>query len=107
MGKTFSTAKGDTRVCPGGTLLSRKKETGVLEPADLTGAMVRFVMMKNSTVLIDKEAINLPEKGRVVYPWQPGETDTAGVFRAWFKVTYPDGKTETHPNVGSLLISIS
>ena len=100
--RTFTTKKGDTRVCPGGTLLSPKGT-----PLNLVGATVRFIMKDKSTVLIDKEAVVLDaENGRVAYPWQPGETDTAGIYQGWFKVTYQDMKTETFPNSGSLLIVI-
>lgn len=92
--------RGDTRTAPDIDLI-----TPAGNPVDLTGATVRFLMMKGSTVLIDKEATIIDaEGGRVAYFFESGETNLSGSMKAWFKVTYPDYRTETFPNEDYIII---
>lgn len=76
-------------------------------PVDFTGAEVRFLMMKGQTVLIDREAyIEDAEGGILAHHFEDGDTDSAGIFKAWFKVTYNDGSRETFPDSGCIIINI-
>lgn len=78
------------------------------EVVDLTGAEVRFLMMRGRNVLLDHVPAYIEDltTGTVAYHFEDGDTDTAGIFKAWFKVTYPDGSRETFPNSGSIIINI-
>lgn len=80
------------------------------EVIDISGASVRFHMSDyaGEEVMIDAEAaIEDAENGVVYYDWQEGDTAEAGEFKAEFEVTYSDGKVETFPNEGYIIIAIS
>ena len=83
-----------------------------LEPATvvLTGATVRFQMRaRNGAVLMDVAALVVTATGTptVEYSWQAGDTATAGLYEAEFRVTYADGKIETFPNDGFILVRVN
>jgi hypothetical protein len=83
-----------------------------LDPAtvDLTGASVKFQMRpRNGAMVLDVTASIVTATGTptVEYSWQTGNTATAGVYEAEFRVTYANGKIETFPNVGFILLRIS
>jgi hypothetical protein len=83
-----------------------------LEPAtvDLTGATVRFQMRaRNGSVILDVGALVVTATGTptVEYSWQAGDTATAGLYEAEFRVTYADGKIETFPNGGFIRVGIN
>jgi hypothetical protein len=42
----------------------------------------------------------------VLFAFEPGETDTAGTYRAEFEATYLDGRKQTYPNDGYISIEI-
>lgn len=73
------------------------------ETVDLTGASVVFVMdgLGRAPARVIEAAPPV-----VQYHWEPGDTDRSGVRRAEFEVTYSDGRIETFPNGGYLLVSI-
>lgn len=75
---------------------------------DLTGADVRFLMMKGQNVLLDHVPAYIEDltTGTVAYHFEDGDTDTVGILKGWFKVTYPDGSRETFPDSGSIIINI-
>ena len=76
----------------------------------LTGATVRFQMRaRNGATVIDAAAVVVTATGTptVEYSWQAGDTATAGLFEAEFRVTYAGGKIETFPNSGFIAIRIS
>ena len=78
------------------------------DPVNLTDCQVKFKMAPLSGPATISRAAHIQnaEKGEVWVVWVPGETDTAGIFRAEFKVTYPDGRKETFPNDGYISIQI-
>ena len=83
-----------------------------LEPATvvLTGATVRFQMRaRNGAVLMDAAALVVTATGTptVEYSWQAGDTATAGLYEAEFRVTYADGKIETFPNDGFIPVRVN
>ena len=83
-----------------------------LEPATvvLTGATVRFQMRaRNGAVLMDVAALVVTATGTptVEYSWQAGDTATAGLYEAEFRVTYADGKIETFPNDGFIPVRVT
>ena len=83
-----------------------------LEPATvvLTGATVRFQMRaRNGAVLMDVAALVVTDTGTptVEYSWQAGDTATAGLYEAEFRVTYADGKIETFPNDGFIPVRVT
>jgi hypothetical protein len=95
--------RGDTRTCIRAVL---KNTAGV--PVDLTGCRVDFCMAPlGRTAVIDRKAhIQDAATGEVWQVWAPGETDTAGVYRAEFQVQYSDGRKETFPNDGYISVRI-
>jgi hypothetical protein len=74
----------------------------------LSGCEVYFVL---NTLLyapvLDKPAIIVDEALRSVrYEWEPGDTDTPGIFYGEFYVVRPDGKPTGAPNDNHLTIAI-
>jgi hypothetical protein len=77
-------------------------------PVNLTGCTVTFCMapLGRSAVVSREVDIHDTAGGEVWVVFAPGETDISGVYRAEFRVTYPDGRKETFPNSGYLAIQI-
>lgn len=76
-------------------------------PVDLTGATVRFLMSKGSTVKVDRQAeIQDAVNGVVWMVFDQGDTDETGTFKAEFEVTFSDARIETFPNDSFILINI-
>lgn len=93
---TFTIKRGDTAPALRYALLP--------ETVDLSGASVAFVMdgLGRAPALVIE--VSPPV---VQYDWQPGDTVRAGLRWAEFEVTYSDGRIETYPNAGYLLVQIS
>lgn len=73
----------------------------------LTGASVKFQMMNAAgTTVIDAAGVILDADGIVAYEWQDGDTDTEGLYRAEFKVTFSDGLVQHYPSSGFILVQI-
>jgi hypothetical protein len=80
------------------------------ETVVLTGATVRFKMRaRNGSVILDVGAVVVTATGTptVEYSWQAGDTATAGLYEAEFRVTYADGKIETFPNEGFIQVRVN
>jgi hypothetical protein len=79
-----------------------------LNPANLTGASVRFHMKSVDGVLkIDAPmAITDAVNGVVQYNWNNSDTSTVGTYYVEFEVTYPDFSVETFPNNGNRVVSV-
>jgi hypothetical protein len=72
--------------------------TGVV---DLTGCTVRFRMVDMITKIVKVDAsatIVDALTGAVRYSWQLGDTDTSGVFDAFWVVSFPGSRPLTFPN---------
>lgn len=95
--------RGDTRTCIKAVL---KDARGA--PVDLTDCSVGFHMAPLSRPAVISRAAHVEDAaaGEVWFVWAPGETDTAGVYRAEFEVVYQDGRRETFPNDGYISIQI-
>lgn len=82
----FSIYKGDLLPVLEATL---HDEVGVI---DLTGATVRFQMRAPGTDVLEVDGaaaiVGSATAGVVRYTWATGDTDTVGVYLAWFQVTY-------------------
>ncbi|MFQ5524258.1 MAG: BppU family phage baseplate upper protein [Acidimicrobiia bacterium] len=77
---------------------------------DLTGATVVFYMQDEDGVTVVNGAsatITDAANGKVEYQWQAADTDTAGIFKGEFVVTFPDGTIRTFPDPGWIMIVIS
>lgn len=77
-------------------------------PVDLTGASVRFIMMRRSAPLGDPK---VDEAGTIVddefrYAPSAGDVDEAGDFIAEWQATLGDGTVQTWPEEGYLLVVI-
>lgn len=81
----------------------------------LSGATVVFNMMrKGGTVKISGASATITDNGdgtssgtpTVRYDWTAADTNTAGVYRGEFQVTYSDSSIETFPNDGYIEIRI-
>jgi hypothetical protein len=70
----------------------------------LTGTTVRFKMAAapdagiTFTPISRACTITNATGGTVQFSWQAGDTATAGVYRAEFEVTFPNGAIETFPS---------
>lgn len=95
--------RGDSRNCIKAVL---KDSAGT--PVDLTDCSVGFHMAPLSRPAVISRAAHVEDAaaGEVWFVWAPGETDTAGVYRAEFEVVYKDGRRETFPNNGYISIQI-
>jgi hypothetical protein len=95
--------RGDRRNCIKAVL---KDSSGL--PVNLANCSVVFRMAPvGRKAIIDRAAhIETAVAGEVWFVWAAGETDTSGVYRAEFQVTYLDGKKETFPNDGYIGIRI-
>jgi hypothetical protein len=76
-------------------------------PVDLTGATVRFLMSRRNTLKVDRQAIIQDAVNGIVWMvFEQGDTEEVGAFQAEFEVTFSDGRIETFPNNGYILIHI-
>lgn len=93
---TFTIKRGDTAPALRFALIP--------EIIDLTGASVVF----NLRGVLDRAPADivaaLPPV--VEYQWQPGDTQSAGLYPAEFEVTYSDGRIETFPSANNLVVQI-
>ncbi|EEX09645.1 hypothetical protein SL1157_1689 [Ruegeria lacuscaerulensis ITI-1157] len=74
----------------------------------LVGATATFKMasLNGGALKIDSPAAVDSAQNILSYQWDAGDTDTAGVYRAEFEVTYSDGKIETFPNSEYIQINV-
>ncbi len=74
----------------------------------LVGATATFKMASpnGGALKINNAAIVDSAQNILSYQWVAGDTDTAGVYRAEFEVTYSDGKIETFPNSDYIQINV-
>ena len=95
--------RGDTRTCIKAVL---KDARGA--PVDLTDCSVSFHMVPLSRPFTVSRAAHIQDAaaGEVWFVWAPGDTDTAGVYRAELEVVYQDGRKETYPNDGYISIQM-
>jgi len=82
-------------------------------PVDITqNNEVRFIMesLQGNIIVEDDTSGSVTvvdsSEGIVKYEWQEGDTEKAGIFKAEWEVEYSDGKPETFPNYGKLIILI-
>ena len=74
----------------------------------LVGASVAFQMKnKAGAVIINAAGIVLDNDGIVGYAWGAGETDTVGMYKAEFKITFADSLVQHYPSSGFILVKIS
>lgn len=76
----------------------------------LTGATVVFSMVdRRGNVKVSRQAATITTATgtpTVEYAWDAADTDTAGVYRGGFEVTYADNTIETFPNGEFITITI-
>lgn len=75
---------------------------------NLTSCTVTFNVANEYGVLKFSKAAVIVDAvaGKVEYRWSGTDTDTVGMFKGEFKVTFPDTKRLTAPNADYLLIQI-
>lgn len=84
----------------------------------IAGSTIRFHLRQRGATVAQVDGladIDDAPTALVSYEWQPGDTDTAGLFLAEWKVTYAGGEIETFPNdesddvliVGSLVSAMA
>jgi len=105
MGYDLTLKRGDTRNCI----------RAILKDADGTPVNIpecqeiRFLMAPLGRAAAINRPVYIPDKGspgEVWHVWVPGDTDTAGIYQAEFRVEYMDGRKETFPNDGYISIQI-
>lgn len=80
------------------------------QPADLTTAtavQLRYKPKAGGAVIVRTGQIVAAKPGRVRYAWAAGDTDTAGVYLAAWRVTYTGSVTADYPNQGGFHIAIT
>ncbi|PEA25813.1 hypothetical protein CN984_12250 [Bacillus cereus] len=77
---------------------------------DLTGCTARFIMTDwyKQEILIDDVATieESAEKGIISYNLMDGQTDRIGSYLAEFEIFFPNGKEETFPTTGQIILTI-
>jgi hypothetical protein len=69
-------------------------------PIDLTGTSVRFQMRLPGASVFKVDAVATPVDavaGQISYAWQGADTDTPGLYVAWFEVTFVGPKPLNAP----------
>lgn len=78
-------------------------------PIDLTGATVKFQMRLpgSSTLKVDSAAVvvGAATLGQVSYTWVAADTDTPGLYVAWFSAVF--GLSTLHAPNPSLVIEVT
>ena len=101
---SFSIKRGDT-----GPAIRRSfvTDAGMLEIPE--GSRVVFSMAEAIThhLVVNRQPCRIEGDGTVVYYWQDGDTDIAGLYEAEFDITRPDEAIETAPNSGFIIINIT
>lgn len=104
MSRDYVYSKGDTKPPVKGTI---EDDSGAY---DLSGGEVRFYMRNEDTgeLKIDGRVANIVDaaNGEVEYELQDGDTDTVGLFEAWFVAVFSDGEL-TAPNAGNKPIEVT
>jgi len=75
-------------------------DTQGTEPFDLSNSDVTFSLFDTDAVAIIEDqpcSVVTATEGLVEYAWATGETDTAGMYRAIFRVINSEGKVSTFP----------
>lgn len=102
-GMTFTIKQNDTVPALEAQLLDADGK-----PVNLDMCGVRFHMRDG----YGKKEINRPatimdvEQGRIRVDWQVGDTDTTGIFKCEFQITFTDSTILTVPNDGYFLVYI-
>ena len=105
----FTITQGDRLRLPAGNLTDSEGNK-----IDLTGCTLAFRMIEINTGVVavaDRPAVSLQTDsdpttwGRCTYIWGAGETDTPGIYRAWFTVT-SGGLSTTFPPDGDWYVLV-
>jgi hypothetical protein len=79
-------------------------------PIDLSGAAVELYVYDNreDSIIIDGGSVTVTDaaNGLVEYEWQDSDTQTVGLHKGEFVVTYADGEL-TVPNDGFIPVEIT
>lgn len=103
-------------VSGGAQLADFKMKVGDLSPAiqetlpfDLAGATVKFRMRDpgSDVVKVDAAATVLSDHRTARYQWQGTDSDTRGLFRGEWVVTFSDTTVQTYPARGYMQVLIS
>ena len=80
---------------------------GIVNLTTATGVLFQMERIKTTRNKINAAAdIDDAVQGIVSYDWQPGDTDTVGLYRAVFQVTFNNGDIATFPSDGYISIVI-
>lgn len=103
----FTMKRGDTRPVFRSQLTQPSvADPAVFEPVDLTGATVKFLMKKDSTLKVNAVATLVDAAaGQVSYTWDTLDTDTSGTFNVEWEVSWGVNK-QTFPNDSYLTVTI-
>lgn len=80
------------------------------KPADLTTVTLvelRYKPKTGGAVIVKTGEIVTASPGKVRYQWAAGDTNTAGVYLAAWRVTYSGGRSADYPNQGGFHIAIT
>ena len=82
-------------------------DLGAVNLTTATSVAFHLVHDRSGVVYVDAAAaIVNAALGTVAYPWDEGDTDTPGLFRAEFEVLWGDGKKQTAPSGGPILVLV-
>jgi hypothetical protein len=80
--------------------------TGITDLTQATSVSFHMVQVDGTKRVTGTALVSDPTTTDVAYVWQPGDTDTPGVYRAVFKVIYPTASPETFPSDDVLYVLI-
>lgn len=78
-------------------------------PVDLTGCTVKLIMTKDgssSSKVNAAATVTSAADGEVSYSWGATDTDTAGLYRAEWEVTFAGGTKRTFPAEDYLYVNV-
>lgn len=77
------------------------RDNSVADLTDATSVQLIYWPAGGGAALTKEAAfVGAKTAGRVKYAWGAGETDTPGVYHAYWQATYPSSVKESFPNAG-------
>lgn len=80
-------------------------------PVDLSYAATARLILRSLTGIKVNQFMTITDQsdpantGIVVYDWRLGDTDTAGSYRAEIEVVWQDGRPQTFPGKGYIIVT--
>jgi hypothetical protein len=83
------------------------RDDGVVNLTGVTSVELRWRPVAGGTVVVKSATVTDAAAGKVKYEWGVGDTDTAGVYAALWRVTFADGRKASYPNQGFFRFAVT